>query len=98
MDRPVRPERPAAAASPPASGWRAWISILMALMLLLFVLTLFGAVLITTLGVGVGPLLAVGGIFAMAGLHYVLWGRWLGPMIHQDVAEEERRRQAENKG
>lgn len=69
------------------------MSILLALVFLVIVLGLFGAVLVTTLGIGLGPFLAVGGIFAMAGLHYVLWGRWLGPMIQQDVAEEEKRRE-----
>jgi hypothetical protein len=41
------------------------------------------------LGVG----LVLGAIYVIACLHYLLWGRWLGDAIRQEVEEEERHAQ-----
>ena len=37
-----------------------------------------------------GPalVLIVGVLFAFVGFHYLVWGRWLGPMIRADVEAE----------
>jgi hypothetical protein len=35
------------------------------------------------------PVMVIGGlILFVAGFHYVVWGWWLGPMIHREAEEE----------
>ena len=42
-----------------------------------------------TLGAFGVIVLVAGGLFAMVALQYLLWGRWLGPMIRSEVDAEE---------
>ena len=36
------------------------------------------------------PILVIGGlIFLVTGFHYLVWGWWLGPMIHREAEEDE---------
>tara|TARA_B100000809_G_scaffold265173_1_gene323175 strand:+ start:1211 stop:1330 length:120 start_codon:yes stop_codon:yes gene_type:complete len=34
-------------------------------------------------------LLAAGGLFLVAGLHYLVWGWWLGRVIREEESDEE---------
>ena len=61
-------------------------------MVLGFTLMAGGAMLtllLATLG-WLGPILVLGAIFAVGGFHYVVWGWWLGPLIHREVESEQR--------
>jgi hypothetical protein len=80
------PNPPLERPSPPQQPRGSWISIFLALM--------FGAVVVViltfiTLGT-FAPVLVIGGIlFLFVGLHYCLWGWWLGGVIRQAEGEEE---------
>jgi hypothetical protein len=54
---------------------------------------LAGALGPVVLGVG----LALGGIYVIGCLHYLLWGRWLGDAIRQEVEEEEADKKLEDR-
>lgn len=82
--RPVRPE-PAVTSSRGASSW---FTIALALAAGLFLLAGFGALLFV-LFASMAPLIAVGGIFALAAFHYVVWGWWLGGMIRREAEKSE---------
>ncbi len=90
MDRPLppRPVRPEPPAPSSASATSSWFTIALALVAGLFILVGFGAFLFVTFGVTF-PIFAVGGIFALAGFHYVIWGWWLGGMIRREAQRAE---------
>ena len=50
----------------------------------------FAAVALFALSLGtILPVLVIGGlILFVAGFHYLVWGWWLGPMIHREAKEE----------
>jgi hypothetical protein len=82
--RPVMP--PPEAAKPRGSIWSIIIAGATALALFIGLFFLAGALGPIVLGVG----LVLGAIYLIACLHYLLWGRWLGDAIRQEVEEEER--------
>lgn len=41
-----------------------------------------------------GPVMIVVGLFALAALHYLLWGWWMGRYLRQRNAEEDQRRRS----
>jgi len=47
---------------------------------------------IVTLAIGAPPLAAAiaigGGVFALVGVQYLLWGWWLGPKLRREADEE----------
>ncbi len=63
-----------------------WLSILLATLLL-------GVVGLVLLVLSLGqllPVLVIGGlIFLVTAFHYLVWGWWLGPMIHREAEDEE---------
>jgi len=75
---PPKPTRPEPPSKPAGTSW-------LAVFLALFVVIVSGIVLfVLTLGAA-GILVAVAaGVFAFIGFQYLLWGRWLGPMIQRD--------------
>jgi hypothetical protein len=87
---PPTPERPAfptiATTKPRASPWSIIIAGATSLSLFIGMFFLAGALGPIVLGVG----LVLGAIYVIACLHYLLWGRWLGDAIRQEVEEEER--------
>ncbi|HEX4129987.1 MAG TPA: hypothetical protein VHZ24_08080 [Pirellulales bacterium] len=70
------------AASPSRSWWPIVLAALVAMMasaaLVFLTLGLFGVV----LAIG-------GGVFALAALHYLVWGQWLSRIIRDEVEREE---------
>lgn len=81
-DLPRRPERPPRPAAPaqvkqPANALVTIGSALVGLLLL-------SAILLICTGGNPVVLIASGGIFAFAALHYIVWGWWLGRMIHDE--------------
>jgi hypothetical protein len=84
---PQRPVLPSAEANRPrGSIWSIIIAGGTGLALFIGMFFLAGALGPVVLGVG----LVLGAIYAIACLHYLLWGRWLGDAIRQEVEEEER--------
>jgi|GEM_PF-1538284 len=88
MDRPLppRPVRPELAPAP--SGASSWFTIVLAIAAGLFILVGFGALLLV-LFASIGWVIAIGGIFALAAFHYVVWGWWLGGMIRREAEKSE---------
>jgi len=83
MTAPKLPSRPQN--EPPRGNWLGLLLAAAAAIIIctgLFFLTqgLFGLV-----------LLVGGGVFAMAALHYLIWGRWLSRMLYDEAAAEEAR-------
>jgi hypothetical protein len=56
--------------------------------LILFIGFIFLAAPLGGIVLGVGVI--VGGVFVVAFLHYLLWGRWLSQSIREEVEAEER--------
>jgi hypothetical protein len=87
---PPMPQRPASpgveAGRPRGSIWSILIAGATGVSLFIGMFFLAGALGPVVLGVG----LVLGAIFVIACLHYLLWGRWLGDAIRQEVEEEER--------
>ena|ERR1700683_5451033 len=71
---------------PRGSIWSIVIAGATGLSLFIGMFFLAGALGPIVLGVG----LVLGAIYVIACLHYLLWGRWLGDAIRQEVEEEER--------
>lgn len=71
---------------PPSQPSTSWLSIAMAgLLALLAGVTLF----YLTLGF-FAVVVMIGGLLSLfVGAHYLVWGRWLGPMIRAEVEAEE---------
>jgi hypothetical protein len=93
-DRPERgvpspPQRPLEPTKPRGSIWSIIIAGAVGLSLFIGMVFLAGALGPIVLGVG----LVLGAIYVIACLHYLLWGRWLGDAIRQEVEEEERHAQ-----
>ena len=85
-DLPRRPERPAlpeptTVVRQPASSAVTIGGALVGLMLL-------SVILLICTGGNLVALIASFGIFAFAALHYVVWGWWLGRMIHDEEMQE----------
>ena len=76
------PESP----KPRGSPWSIIIAAATGLSLFISLFFLAGALGPVVLGVG----MVLGAIYLIACLHYLLWGRWLGDAIRQEVEEEER--------
>ncbi|HVU88532.1 MAG TPA: hypothetical protein VHD36_14525 [Pirellulales bacterium] len=68
---------------------RAWHSLLAATLtigLLAVALVMLYVLSLGTIGLAV---VVGGGLFLTVGLHYLVWGWWLGPAIHREVEAEE---------
>jgi drug/metabolite transporter superfamily protein YnfA len=71
---------------PPAPNRGSLVPILLAILFF----SLVSLVLIfLTLGSFGLILLAAGGLFLVAGLHYLVWGWWLGRVIREEESDEE---------
>lgn len=84
-EMPVKPEPPQE--EPESSGrGGSWWMVMLAVMLAVF---FAGGLIVLSMG-AFSWVIALGlGIFLFAALHYLLWGWWLGGVIHRDVAREE---------
>jgi hypothetical protein len=82
LARPQPPET----TKPRGSIWSIIIAGATGLSLFIGMFFLAGALGPIVLGVG----LVLGAIYVIACLHYLLWGRWLGAAIRQEVEEEDR--------
>ena len=80
MDLPERP-----AGKPPQGSW---VSLAIAAMAALMILT---ALVMLTGGYLGLVILVGGGVFAMAGFHYLVWGWWLSDSIRREQAEADER-------
>ncbi len=91
---PPLPERPTPSRPTQGSPW----SILLAGVtgLTLFIGFIFLAAPLGGIVLGVGVI--VGGIFVVAFLHYLLWGRWLSQSIREEVEAEEREEEIRRHG
>jgi hypothetical protein len=93
---PPMPQRPALSGADArrtkGSIWSILIAGAAGLSFFIGMFFLAGALGPVVLGVG----LVLGAIFVIACLHYLLWGRWLGDAIRQEVEEEERDAQERN--
>jgi hypothetical protein len=78
------PPRPAPSPAP-RGGW-------LSIILTGFVLAL-AAIVLFVLSLGqLLPILVIGGlVFLATAFHYLVWGWWLGKMIHREAEEEERK-------
>jgi hypothetical protein len=95
MDEPQRPERlqrpppPSALANEQAPA-RSSVGVTLALGVAVMIVLALSTV--VTLALGAPPLAAAiaigGGVFALAGLQYLLWGWWLGPKLRRQAEEE----------
>ena len=63
-----------------------WLAIVLAACLAFVV---FATLFVLTLQISGLVTLAAAVLFLFGGFHYFVWGWWLGPLIHQDVAAEE---------
>ena len=80
------PNPPLERPSPPEQPRSSWLSVFLAFLL---GSAAFVAISFLTLGI-FAPVLVIGGIlFFIVGLHYCLWGWWLGSVIRQAESEEE---------
>jgi hypothetical protein len=90
MTEPQLPPRPTPPAEPAAarSSVGIWLALGVAVMIVV------ALAMIVTLAMGAPPLAAAigigGGVFALAGLQYLLWGWWLGPKLRREAEEESR--------
>ena len=82
-----RPAPPVA--EPPRSTSLIWMGLIVG------VAAIGGLALTVSLAMGAPPLAAgiaiAGGIFALGGLQYAIWGWWLGPMLRRAEAAESRK-------
>jgi hypothetical protein len=78
---------------------RVWHSLLAAALTIGLVVIALVALYVLSLGM-IGPAVIIGGgLFLMFGLHYLVWGWWLGPAIQREVeAEEEDERADKRRG
>ncbi len=68
---------------------RTWQTLLVSVLLLfLLVVSLVGLYILSIGFIGVAVLVG-GGLFLIVGLHYIVWGWWLGPAIQREVELEE---------
>ena len=70
---------------PPAPNRRSLVPILLAI---LFFSIVSLVLIFLTLGSFGLILLAAGGLFLVAGLHYLVWGWWLGNVIREEESDE----------
>ncbi|HWB00023.1 MAG TPA: hypothetical protein VG713_16095 [Pirellulales bacterium] len=80
LDQPLPPP-----ATPPKRSW--WPIVLTVLV----GIAIAAALVFLTLGVFAVVLAIAGGVFALAALHYLVWGQWLSRMIRDEVEAEEQR-------
>ena len=71
---------------PPASNRRSLVPVILAI--LFFSLVSLVLVFLTLGSFGL-ILLAAGSLFLVAGLHYLVWGWWLGRVIREEESDEE---------
>ena len=69
---------------------RAWHSLLAAALTVILVAVAFVGLYVLSLGTIGLAVVVGGGLFLLVGLHYVVWGWWLGPAIHREVEAEEK--------
>jgi hypothetical protein len=88
------PERPPSTRPTQGSPW----SIVLAGVtgLIFFIGFIFLAAPLGGIVLGVGVI--VGGVFVVAFLHYLLWGRWLSQSIREEVEAEERDEESRRHG
>ena len=84
--RPTRPQRP----SPPAPAQGNWLGLLLALGAGLII---FVALAFLTGGFLALVVVVAGGVFALAALHYLVWGWWLSKLLYEEEAAENARRE-----
>jgi hypothetical protein len=87
VKRPVMPARPEPEAPLPRKS-RGPIASTLSAIVAIFIL--FASVLLCSFGNLMWPAIIAGAIFALAALHYLLWGWWLSKAIQRQVEEEER--------
>ncbi|HEY4308874.1 MAG TPA: hypothetical protein VGN12_05430 [Pirellulales bacterium] len=76
---------------------RAWHSLLAATLTIGLIVVSLVALYVLSLGT-IGLAVAVGGgLFMIVGVHYLVWGWWLGPAIQREVAAEEENDDAEKR-
>jgi cobalamin biosynthesis protein CobD/CbiB len=75
------------------SIWSVVIAGIVAMALFIGLFFLAGALGPIVLGVG----LVLGAIYVIACLHYLLWGRWLGDAIREEVEAEEADEKLDNR-
>jgi hypothetical protein len=81
------PELPSRPSAPVTNGRGSWLSLFLAALLAGAV----GAVLLVLSLGQLLPVIVIGGvIFLATAFHYLVWGWWLGKMIQQEAAEDER--------
>jgi hypothetical protein len=68
---------------------QAWHSALAASLTVIGVVVAIVGLYVLSLGTIGLAVVVGGGLFLLVGLHYVVWGWWLGPAIHRDVEAEE---------
>lgn len=96
MDEPQRPERLERPLPPAALSKEqpARSSIGVTLALGVAVMIVLALAMVVTLALGIPPLAAAiaigGGVFALAGLQYLLWGWWLGPKLRRQAEDDSR--------
>lgn len=87
--RPIPPPMPPKDAPVARSSVGVWLAVGVAAMVVA------ALAMIVTLAMGAPPLAAAiaigGGVFALVGVQYLLWGWWLGPKLRRDAEEEHRR-------
>jgi hypothetical protein len=76
MTAPNRPSRPQV--EPPRDNW---LGLLLAAAAAAII---FAGLFFLTQGIFGLVVLVGGGVFAMAALHYVIWGRWLSRVLHEE--------------
>jgi len=69
---------------------RAWHSLLAAALTIGLLALAFIVLYVLSLGTIGLALVVGGGLFLIVGLHYIVWGWWLGPAIQREVDAEER--------
>jgi hypothetical protein len=82
---PQRPVLPPESPKQRGSIWSVLIAGIVGLAMFVGLIFLAGALGPIVLGVG----MILGAVYVIACLHYLLWGRWLGDAIRQEVEEEE---------
>ncbi len=69
---------------------RTWHSLLAAALTIGLLALAFIVLYVLSLGTIGLALIVGGGLFLTVGLHYLVWGWWLGPAIQREVDAEER--------
>ena len=77
---------------------RAWHSMLAAALTIGLLFVALVALYVLSLGTIGLAVVVGGGLFLTVGVHYLVWGWWLGPAIQREVEAEEKERPAGSRG